>query len=61
VIALSLIFQMFSTSFPDQFYFDRLNCAVELKKNIIVSIADEAVMQMLNAVAKTQTKKRVLF
>jgi hypothetical protein len=61
VIALSLIFQMFSILFPDQFYFDRLNCAVELKKNIIVSIADEAVMQMLNAVAKTQTKKRVLF
>jgi hypothetical protein len=52
---------MFSILFPDQFYFDRLNCAVELKKNIIVSIADEAVMQMLNAVAKTQTKKRVLF
>jgi hypothetical protein len=50
-----------SRSFADQLYFDKLNCAVEWKKNIIVSNANEAVMQMLNAVAKTQDKKRNSF
>jgi len=50
-----------SRSFADQFYFDKLNCAVKLKKNIIVSNANEAVMQMLNAVAKTQCKKNSTF
>ncbi|HXS58543.1 MAG TPA: hypothetical protein VN726_20585 [Hanamia sp.] len=50
-----------SRSFADQFYYDKLNCAVELKKNIIVSNANEAVMQMLNAVAKTQHKKMSTF
>jgi hypothetical protein len=50
-----------SRSFADQFYSDKLNCVVELRKNIIVSNANEAVMHMLNAVAKTQNKKTNTF
>jgi hypothetical protein len=43
-----------SRSFADQFHFDRINCAIELKKTIIVSNASESVINMLQAVAKTQ-------
>lgn len=46
-----------SRSFADQFYFDKMKCAVELKKNVIVSNANESVVRMLNTVAKTQSKK----
>lgn len=46
-----------SRSFADQFYGDKMNCTVKLKKNIIVSNVNETVMHMLNAVAKTQNKK----
>lgn len=46
-----------SRSFADQFYFDKMKCAIELKKNVIVSNANESVVHMLNAVAKTQNKK----
>lgn len=46
-----------SRSFADEFYFDKLNYAIKLKKNLIVSNANEAVMHMLSAVAKTQNKK----
>ncbi len=46
-----------SRSFADQFYSDKMNCAVKLKKNIIVSNANETVMHMLNAVEKTQNKQ----
>ena len=46
-----------SRSFADQFYFDKMNCAVKLKKNIIVSNANETVIHMLNAVSRTQNKK----
>jgi len=46
-----------SRSFAYQFYAGKMNCAIKLKKNIIVSNANETVMHMLNAVAKTQNKK----
>ena len=46
-----------SRSFADQFYADKMNYTVKLKKNIIVSNANETVIHMLKAVAKTQNKK----
>ncbi len=46
-----------SRSFADQFYFDKTKCAIELKKNVIVSNANESVIHMLSVVAKTQNKK----
>lgn len=46
-----------SRSFADQFYFDKTKCAIEFKKNVIVSNANESVVHMLSAVAKTQNKK----
>ena len=50
-----------SRSFADQLYDDKMNFAVKLKKNIIISNANETVMHMLNAVAKTQNKKPTTF
>lgn len=43
-----------SRSFADQFHFDKMNCAFELKKTIIVSNASDSIISMLQAVAKTQ-------
>ena len=51
----------FINSFADHFYFDIMNCAIELKKNVIVSNANESVVHLLNAVAKTQNKKPYTF
>jgi hypothetical protein len=50
-----------SRSFADQFYADKINCTEKLKKNIIVSNANETVIHMLNAIAKTQNKKSNTF
>jgi hypothetical protein len=46
-----------SRSFADQFYIDKVNYAHHLKKNLVVSNANDEVMHMLHAVAKTQHKK----
>ena len=46
-----------SRSFADQFYFDKTRYTVEFKKNVIISNANESVIHMLSAVAKTQNKK----
>lgn len=43
-----------SRSFADQFYFDKMNCAIEHRKTIIVSNAADSIINMLQAVAKTQ-------
>lgn len=43
-----------SRSFADQFHFDKINCAANLQKVIIVSNAPDAVINMLQAVEKTQ-------
>ena len=43
-----------SRSFADQFHFDKINCAINSQKSIIVSNASDAVINMLQAVAKTQ-------
>lgn len=43
-----------SRSFADQFLFDKMNCAKNLQKTIIISNAPEAVINMLQAVAKSQ-------
>jgi hypothetical protein len=50
-----------SRSFADQFHFDKMNCAIDLQKTIIVSNASESVINMLQAVAKSQisVNKRV--
>lgn len=47
-----------SRSFADQFYFDKMKCAIDLKKDVIVGNANESVVHMLNAVSRTQNKKR---
>jgi hypothetical protein len=46
-----------SRSFADQFYIDKVNCGLQLKKNLVIFNANEEVIHMLNAVAKTQHKK----
>ncbi|MGN6603018.1 MAG: hypothetical protein ACTHK8_11240 [Ginsengibacter sp.] len=46
-----------SRSFADQFYIDKVNYAQQLKKNLVVSNANDEVMHMLHAVARTQHKK----
>lgn len=43
-----------SRSFADQFHFHKNNCAVNLQKVIIVSNATNEVINMLQAVAKSQ-------
>lgn len=43
-----------SRSFADQFHFDKMNCAINLQKTIIVANARETVVNMLQAVAKSQ-------
>lgn len=42
-----------SRSFADQFHFDKLNCAIDLKKTIVVANASDDVINMLQAVAKS--------
>lgn len=46
-----------SRSFADQFYFDKINLAERLKKNIIITNANEEVVRMINIVSKTQKKE----
>lgn len=46
-----------SRSFADQFYVDKKKWATELKKDVIVSNANESIVHMLNTVSKTQNKK----
>ena len=43
-----------SRSFADQLHFDKLNYAMQKNKTIIVSNASDIVLNMLQAVAKTQ-------
>lgn len=45
-----------SRSFADQFHADKIKLAVEQQKNIIVTNANEEVIKMLQAVARTQNK-----
>lgn len=45
-----------SRSFADQFFADKMDCAITLKKNIIVLNANETVINMINAVSRTQDK-----
>jgi hypothetical protein len=54
---ISQKFPTHSRSFADQFYIDKVNYAHHLKKNLVVSNANDEVMHMLHAVAKTQQKK----
>ena len=46
-----------SRSFADQFYIDKLNCSLQLEKNLVISNANDQVMHMLQAVERTQHKK----
>ncbi len=43
-----------SGSFADQFHFDKTSLAIDLQKNIIVSNASENVINMLQAVTRSQ-------
>ena len=43
-----------SRAFADQFHVDKMNCASHLHKSIIVSNASDEVINMLQAVAKSQ-------
>lgn len=45
-----------SRSFADQFYADKMKLMSEEKKDIIVTNANEEVINMLHAVAQTQNK-----
>lgn len=46
-----------SRSFADQFHADKVKLAQEQQKSIMVTNANEEVVQMLQAVAKTQNKE----
>lgn len=48
--------QYISRSFADQFHADKLELAAAQQKTIIVTNANEAVVNMLQAVARTQDK-----
>jgi hypothetical protein len=45
-----------SRSFADQFHADKIKLAIEQQKSIIVTNANEEVINMLQIVAKTQNK-----
>jgi len=49
--------QYISRSFADQFHAGKMQLACEQQKTIIVTNANEEVMAMLQAVAKTQNKQ----
>jgi len=45
-----------SRSFADQFHSDKIKLSIELQKSIIVTNANDEVMNMLQSVARTQNK-----
>lgn len=46
-----------SRSFADQFHAEKLSIAIQQQKNIIVTNANEEIIRMLQAVARTQDKE----
>lgn len=46
-----------SRAFADQFHIDKINCAINYQKIIIVSNASEEVIAMFQLVAKTQSDR----
>ena len=45
-----------SRSFADQFHADKIKISIELQKSIIVTNANDEVINMLQSVARTQNK-----